>query len=98
MARQLTLLSASLFAKLTPAEFCDKNWCRENKRELSPNILAIIAQFNKVRSISEATPNAHFVKMSMWASSELLQPFSVKKRGPMLKKLLEIAKVSKTRE
>jgi len=51
VARQLTLEASSIFEKLQAAEFSNKNWCSKDKEKLSPNIIKLTKQFNKVYSI-----------------------------------------------
>lgn len=48
VARQLTNMTCSIFLKLKPQELARKNWTRDEKHILSPNVMQIVEQFNKV--------------------------------------------------
>ncbi len=48
MARQLTIVEANLFKKVTPYEFMSQSWSGADKQLLTPNIIAISTHFNLV--------------------------------------------------
>ena len=49
IAAQLTYWEADMFRKLHVAEFLDTRW--QKKKELAPNLLCLVAHFNKVMGI-----------------------------------------------
>jgi hypothetical protein len=48
LARQLTLFEARLFSKVTPNQLRSGYWSKENKTELSPDVVDLTNWFNKV--------------------------------------------------
>ena len=100
VARQLTLEASSIFEKLQAAEFSNKNWCSKDKEKLSPNIIKLTKQFNKVYSkfihyrIEHFVNHFLFLQQSQWTVTEVLKQFKLNERVNILKKLIELARVN----
>jgi hypothetical protein len=47
IARQLTLLDFSVYAKIQPQELVNQSWSKKNKDVLSPNVRTMIDRFNQ---------------------------------------------------
>lgn len=55
IARQLMLVDFSVFSKIRPREFLDNAWSGKSKDSKAPNIVRMIAHFNKVCSWVQTT-------------------------------------------
>jgi hypothetical protein len=51
LARQICLRDFSLYKAIRPREMLGQGWVKRNKHLISPNILAAIASFGKVRRL-----------------------------------------------
>ena len=60
MARQLTIVEANLFKKVTPYEFMSQSWSGADKQVLTPNIIAISTHFNLVNWLPSPPPGPPF--------------------------------------
>jgi hypothetical protein len=76
LARQICITEFELFEKLRPWEFIGQAWAKAGKEQKAPNLLKIIDRFNTVSS---------------WAISEICRCESLKRRGKVLLKIIEIA-------
>ncbi|KAJ3425802.1 guanine nucleotide exchange factor [Anaeramoeba flamelloides] len=76
-ARQITLFSHNLFAKITPQELFNQAWTKKNKMEQAPNVTKLITKFNFY---------------SNWASTMILIQNDNEKRIKVFVKLVKIAR------
>lgn len=72
VAEQLTLIEESLLVELEPRELLQNAWSKSNKDERAPNVLRIIANFNRVSYfvttfvVSGATTEERNKRMQFW--------------------------------
>lgn len=76
LARQISITEFDMFEKLRPWEFIGQAWAKAGKEQKAPNLLKIIDRFNTVSS---------------WAISEICRCESVKRRGKVMQKIVEVA-------
>ncbi|KAL4965718.1 Ras-GEF domain-containing protein [Aspergillus stella-maris] len=79
IARQLTLMEASMFGKLQFSELLNKNWQRKensNGTSLAPNVRALIRYFNQ---------------LSSWVNALILAESDLKKRTQVIGHLINVA-------
>eukprot|EP01090_Pellita_catalonica_P004261 TRINITY_DN1408_c0_g1_i2.p1 TRINITY_DN1408_c0_g1~~TRINITY_DN1408_c0_g1_i2.p1 ORF type:complete len:517 (-),score=69.34 TRINITY_DN1408_c0_g1_i2:17-1567(-) len=70
LAKQLTIVDAKLFSKVSPDEFFDCNWTRaETNQQRSPNILLLTDRFNNI---------------SLWLQNVILRVKTSRKRAHMV--------------
>jgi len=77
VAEQLCLIDQEIFCEIQPRECLNQNWKKKNNKELAPNIMAMIEQFNHV---------------CKWIQIEILLCRSLRERAKFMKKALKIAK------
>eukprot|EP01114_Cavostelium_apophysatum_P023215 TRINITY_DN867_c0_g1_i1.p1 TRINITY_DN867_c0_g1~~TRINITY_DN867_c0_g1_i1.p1 ORF type:complete len:660 (-),score=137.11 TRINITY_DN867_c0_g1_i1:31-2010(-) len=76
VAQQMTLLAFERIRLIKPVEFYGQAWSKRNASTTAPNIVALIAHFNK---------------MTNWISSEILVCKTLKKRTAALKYFIAVA-------
>jgi len=77
IARQLTIIEQKLYKAIQVNECVGQPWANKASREKkAPNIMAMITRFNQV---------------SRWVAMEILKVESLKKRGQMLNRMIDIA-------
>eukprot|EP00028_Trichosphaerium_sp_Am-I-7-wt_P004832 CAMPEP_0168525882 /NCGR_PEP_ID=MMETSP0405-20121227/11593_1 /TAXON_ID=498012 /ORGANISM="Trichosphaerium sp, Strain Am-I-7 wt" /LENGTH=624 /DNA_ID=CAMNT_0008548531 /DNA_START=1 /DNA_END=1875 /DNA_ORIENTATION=+ len=76
MARQIALMDHNLLKKMKPNEFLNGNWTKADKKKLAPNILKMIARFNRI---------------SEWTATEILARQDVKARAHVLNYVICVA-------
>mmetsp|Transcript_6177 Transcript_6177/g.15663 ORF Transcript_6177/g.15663 Transcript_6177/m.15663 type:complete len:822 (+) Transcript_6177:193-2658(+) len=76
MAKQMTLMEATMFNKIHPRELLFRNWKRDDKDLLAPHVTEVITFFNK---------------MSSWVASEIVTCGNPKKRVFVLSRFIHIA-------
>jgi hypothetical protein len=77
IAEQLALTCFGLYEHIEPPEFFNSAWCKAGADRSSPNVLAIIDNFNHTSS---------------WVSAVLVSEPKLKKRARLLERLILIAK------
>lgn len=77
VAAQLTLLVVPVFQKIQPEELTSCGWCKSNKLELAPNVVAMTRHFNHV---------------SFWTVQEILNEPNVRARADIVSHFIRIAK------
>jgi son of sevenless-like protein len=77
LARQLTLRDFHYFRMIDINEYSHRNWTRDNREKLAPNILTLIQRFNEI---------------SYWVASEIVSTFNKKQRCVVLQRMLQLAK------
>jgi len=75
LARQLTLIEYDLYRKIFPKEFLSLSWQKPDKDIRSPNLLAMIRNFNQI---------------SGWVVTCLVQESNLKKRARMLRDFVKL--------
>eukprot|EP01127_Copromyxa_protea_P017283 TRINITY_DN5244_c0_g1_i2.p1 TRINITY_DN5244_c0_g1~~TRINITY_DN5244_c0_g1_i2.p1 ORF type:complete len:866 (+),score=149.55 TRINITY_DN5244_c0_g1_i2:1091-3688(+) len=81
IARQLTLIEWSMWAKIKPWELIGLAWTKAKKKELAPNVVAITEHFNRISS---------------WISTEIVTTENAKTRVRVMRKFLQITQCLKT--
>lgn len=76
-AAQLTLLVVPMFQAIQPEELTSCGWCKSNKLELAPNVVAMTRHFNHV---------------SFWTVQEILNQSQVRQRADTVSHFIRIAK------
>eukprot|EP01113_Clastostelium_recurvatum_P025782 TRINITY_DN3099_c0_g1_i3.p1 TRINITY_DN3099_c0_g1~~TRINITY_DN3099_c0_g1_i3.p1 ORF type:complete len:1734 (-),score=473.54 TRINITY_DN3099_c0_g1_i3:56-5257(-) len=76
IAKQITLLQASLFSSIKPWEFFNQRWSKKDSATLAPNIIAMIRQFNH---------------LSQWVTHEILRCPDLDRRSQLLIRMVEVA-------
>lgn len=82
IARQLTLMEASVFAKVQPTELLNKNWQTKESADVptpAPNVRALIRYFNQ---------------LSSWVGAVVIAESDLKKRTQVIGHLVNVANVS----
>jgi len=80
IARQLTLQEYRMYHCIQPKECLDQNWNKSSKYQKSPNIMAMIEQFNK---------------QSQWVITEILNEEQIEKRSKSISTFIQIAEKCK---
>lgn len=79
VARQLTIMEASMFNKLQREELLHKNWQKSTTPELAPNIQSLIRYSNQ---------------LSSWVCATVLAESELKKRAQVVDHLVSVASVN----
>jgi son of sevenless-like protein len=79
VARQLTIMEASMFNKLQREELLHKNWQKSTTPELAPNIQSLIRYSNQ---------------LSNWVCATVLAESELKKRAQVVDHLVSVASVN----
>ena len=74
----ITVLESSLFDAIELEEFLDKNWQKENKTELAPNLCLLSDHFNNV---------------SLWVGSVILSTSSLRQQIKIMRRFIRISRV-----
>lgn len=77
VAAQLTLLVVPIFQNIQPEELTSCGWCKSNKLEVAPNVVAMTRHFNHV---------------SFWTVQEILNEPNVRPRAEVVSHFIRIAK------
>ncbi|EFA76205.1 Ras guanine nucleotide exchange factor [Heterostelium album PN500] len=77
IARQLTLIEASIFGRIEANEFQEQSWSKEHLKHRSPNIMDLINRANK---------------FSFWVASQILWQEEIADRVKVIEKFINIAK------
>eukprot|EP01084_Bolivina_argentea_P266544 452113_1 len=75
LADQLTLLDHALFSRIKPRECVHQRWKDANNKQLAPNILSLIQQFNN---------------FSIFIQFQILRERSLKRRGTAIKRVIKM--------
>lgn len=81
IARQLTLMEASVFAKVQPTELLNKNWQKKESADVAtpaPNVRELIRYFNQ---------------LSSWVGAVIIAESDLKKRTQVIGHLVNVANV-----
>ena len=76
LARQLTLLEADIFSRLSETEFYHRNYLSESKEKLAPHICKLVDRFNTV---------------SFWVATEIVMAMKTQDRVALIKKFIKTA-------
>lgn len=76
LAQQITMLEQTMFRSVFPSEILCGNWKRDNKDEVSPNVLQLIRWFNHI---------------TLWVATECVQPEKPKHRAKVIVLFIQAA-------
>ncbi|XP_065175150.1 ras-specific guanine nucleotide-releasing factor 2-like isoform X2 [Sycon ciliatum] len=76
VAEQMTLSTHQAFCRIRPGELCKQAWKRQNRREIAPNVCAVIDKCNRLGN---------------WVPSEILAGKTAAKRADAIEKIIRIA-------